>query len=153
MIINYFLKNPKTLNNHLTKEKHPRLHPYAIDSMRAGRTVGGKMNLKETLAELRKGKERKFEQSIDLIINLKNVDLKRDQINIIVNLPHRVKDKKVCGFLAEKSKLVKTITEPEFKKYGDIKELKHNIKQRGWNIFWLCLLCLGFLLQLIGSFN
>ena len=32
-------------------------------------------------------------------------------------------------------------------------ELKHNIKQRGWNIFWLCLLCLGFLLQLIGSFN
>ena len=30
-------------------------------------------------------------------------------------------------------------------------ELKYNRKQRGWNIFWLCLLSLGFLLQLISS--
>jgi len=80
--------------------------------------------LKEALTELKKGKERKFEQSVDLIINFKGVDLKRDQVNAVVNLPHKVKDKKVCGFLTEKSKLVRTITEPEFKKYSESKELR-----------------------------
>ena len=81
-------------------------------------------SLKEALAELKKGKKRKFEQSVDLIINLKGIDLKKDQLNIVISIPNKVKDKKVCGFLTEKSNLVKTITELEFKKYSDAKELR-----------------------------
>jgi|SRR3989338_4503633 len=85
-------------------------------------------SLKEALAELKKEKKRKFDQSVDLVINLKGIDLKRDQLNIVATMPHKVKEKKVCGFLTEKSKLVKTITEPEFKKYSDPKELRKLIK-------------------------
>lgn len=85
--------------------------------------------LKEALAELRKSPERKFDQSVELIINLKGVDMKRDQVNAVVKIPNKVKDKNVCGFLNEKSKFIKTITEPEFKKYSDKKELKKLVNE------------------------
>lgn len=87
------------------------------------------MNIKEALAELKKGKERKFDQSIDLIINLRNIDLKRDQVNIVISVPHKIKDKKVCAFLSEKSKLIDTITELQFKKYSEKTELKNLVKK------------------------
>ncbi len=86
------------------------------------------MNLQEALTELRKEKKRKFDQTLDLIINLKNIDLKREQISLIVNIPNKVKEKNVCGFLTSKSKLVGTITEPEFQKYKEKKDLKNLVK-------------------------
>ena len=86
------------------------------------------MKLKEALAELRKEKERKFDQTIDLIINLRGIDMKRDQMNIVVSVPNKVKDKKICAFLTEKSKTIDSITEAEFKKYGGKKELKNLVK-------------------------
>ncbi|MBS3099382.1 hypothetical protein J4462_04160 [Candidatus Pacearchaeota archaeon] len=85
------------------------------------------MKLNEALAELRKEKERKFNQTVDLIINLRGVDMKRDQLNVIVKIPHKVKNKRVCGFMTEKSKIVDSITEVEFKKYSEKKALKNLI--------------------------
>lgn len=82
------------------------------------------MNTKEALSELRKNEKRKFDQTVELIVNLRGIDLKKDQVNIVVNLPHKIKDKKVCGFLTEKSKVVDSITEVQFAKYSDKKELK-----------------------------
>jgi len=86
------------------------------------------MNLKKALEELRKNEKRKFVQTIDLIINLRAIDIKKDQINIIADIPNKIKDKKVCGFLTAKSPLVKTVTEPEFQKYKEKKEIKNLIK-------------------------
>ncbi|MBU0907259.1 MAG: hypothetical protein KKD18_03970 [Nanoarchaeota archaeon] len=86
------------------------------------------MKIQEALAELKKEKERKFDQSLELLINLRGIDLKRDQINLIINLPHKVKDKKVCGFLTEKSKVVDSITEGQFAKFTEKKELKKLVK-------------------------
>lgn len=86
------------------------------------------MKVQEALAEIRKGKERKFEQSIDLIINLKGIDVKREGINVVLNLPHKIRDKKVCGFLVGKSSLVNSIREPDFAKYKDKKLLKNLVK-------------------------
>ncbi len=86
------------------------------------------MKLKESLLELRKIEKRKFNQSIDLIINLKKIDLKRDQINIVINIPNKIKDKKVGAFLVSKSNSIDTITEPEFIKYKDKKPLKILVK-------------------------
>ena len=80
--------------------------------------------LKNALVELRKDKERKFEQSVDLIINLQKFDVKREQVNLFVSVPHKAKDKKVCGFLEIKNNNVDTITKSEFKNYSDKKELK-----------------------------
>ena len=82
------------------------------------------MELKAALQELRKEKKRNFKQSIDLIINLKGFDAKKENISSIIKLPHKFKDKKICAFLTKKSDVVYTITQPEFTKYRDKKELK-----------------------------
>lgn len=80
--------------------------------------------LKQALAELRKSKQRKFDQSVDLIINLQKFDIKKEQVNLFISVPYKIKDKKICGFLEIKSNVVDTITRSEFKKYSDKKEIK-----------------------------
>lgn len=86
------------------------------------------MELKEALAELRKDEKRKFEQSVDLIVNLKGIDLKRTSVSSVISVPHKLKEKKVCGFLSKKSPLINSITKPEFDKYKDKKALKNLVK-------------------------
>jgi len=82
-----------------------------------------KENVLKALKELRKDKKRKFVQTVDLIINLKNFDPKRQTINLIISLPYKVKEKKICAFLNKKSELVDTIVKKDFEKYKG-KELK-----------------------------
>jgi len=87
-----------------------------------------KEQIKKSLSELRKGKERKFDQTADLIINLQKFDLKKSKVNLFVSVPHKIKDKKICAFLETKNKDVETITPEQFKKYSDKKELKKLVK-------------------------
>ena len=69
------------------------------------------MNVREALTELRKEEnKRKFEQSVDLIVNLKGLDMRKDNVNAVITIPHKIKDKKVCGFFEARNKIVKTIT-------------------------------------------
>lgn len=86
------------------------------------------MNVQDAIKELRKNEKRKFEQSVDLIINLKGVDVKKDNISVIVSIPNIVKEKKVCAFLTNKNSLVTTVTQPEFARFKDKKELKNLVK-------------------------
>ena len=88
-----------------------------------------KTDLKKALEELRKGKERKFDQTVDLIVNLQKFNLKKDAINLVVSVPHKIKDKKVAAFLETKNASVDTITFPEFPKYNDKNKLKKLVKQ------------------------
>ena len=88
-----------------------------------------KEELKKSLNELRKEKKRNFNQTIDLIINLKKYDFKKNPLNLFVNLPHKIKDKKICAFLEAKNKNVETVTKEEFKRYSDKKELKELVKK------------------------
>ena len=62
-----------------------------------------KENILKALAELRKEKKRKFAQTVELIINLKNFDIKKQGVNIVVNVPHKVKERRICAFLNKKS--------------------------------------------------
>ena len=87
------------------------------------------MELKQALAELRKLEKKKFDQSIDLLVSLKGIDPKKDNITTIVNIPNKIKDKKVCGFLTKKSELIRTITNLDFPKYKDKKTLKNLVKE------------------------
>jgi large subunit ribosomal protein L1 len=80
--------------------------------------------LKSALSELRKGKERKFDQTVDLIVNLQKFDVKKSNVNIFVNVPHKIRDKKIAGFLEVKNPNVDTITPDEFKKYSDKSKMK-----------------------------
>ncbi len=86
------------------------------------------MELKEALVELRKEKERKFNQTVDLIVNLKGIDFRKSNISVIVNVPHKVKEKRICAFLNAKSDLVQTVTKLEFAKFSDKKLLKNLVK-------------------------
>ncbi len=82
------------------------------------------MEIEKALAELRKDEnKRKFVQSVDLIINLKDFDLRREAINTFIQIPNPT-EKKICGFLTRKSKFVDTITKEEFDKYKEPKEIK-----------------------------
>ena len=82
------------------------------------------IQLKKALEELRKSKERKFNQTVDLIVNLQKFDVRKSQINLFLRVPHKLKDKKVAGFLESKNDSIDTITPTEFNKYRDKKELK-----------------------------
>jgi len=86
------------------------------------------MELKQAIAEIRKAEKRKFDQSIDLAINLKGIDIKKDNIATVITIPHKVKDKTVCAFLTKKSSLVKSVVHEEFSKYKDKDELKKLVK-------------------------
>ncbi|MCK4553131.1 hypothetical protein KAT80_02920 [Candidatus Pacearchaeota archaeon] len=88
-----------------------------------------KEQLQKALSELRKDKERKFDQTVDLIVNLQKFDVKKNQVNIFVNVPHKIKDKKIAGFLEVKNSNVETITQAEFKSYKDKKKLKNLVKK------------------------
>jgi len=81
-------------------------------------------DLKNALEELRKQEQRKFNQTVDLIVNLQKFNVKKTPINLFINVPHKIKDKKIAGFLESKNPKIDTITGDEFKKYGDKKELK-----------------------------
>jgi large subunit ribosomal protein L1 len=83
-----------------------------------------KEQLETALSELRKEKERKFDQTLDLIINLQKFDVKKTPLNIFVSVPHKIKEKKICAFLEVRNKNVDTITKSEFKKYSNKKEIK-----------------------------
>ena len=73
---------------------------------------------------MRKQEKRKFNQTIDLIINLKAIDVKKDNIYAVIVLPHKIKDKKICAFLTNKSDLINTVTKDQFPLYKDKKALK-----------------------------
>lgn len=81
-------------------------------------------SINEALIELRKEEKRKFNQSVDLIVNLQDFDIKKNSVNLFVSLPNKVKQVRVGAFLEKKSNLVSTITKPEFDKYKDKKEIK-----------------------------
>ena len=84
---------------------------------------------KSALEELRKSKERKFDQTVELIVNLQKFDIKRNQINSVISVPHKVKDKKIAGFLETKNSKMDSITPDEFKKYSSKNELKKLVKK------------------------
>lgn len=91
-----------------------------------------KENFLKALQALRKQSEqdkRKFDQTVDLIINLREIDLKKTPINILANLPHKVKEKKIAAFLEKKSKTIDTITKAEFDTFKDKKKMKKLVKE------------------------
>ena len=86
-------------------------------------------DLKKALEELRKEKKRKFNQTVDLIINLQKYNIKKNPLNLFIQLPYKVKEKKICAFFEVKNENVETITKNDFKKYSNKSELKKLVKK------------------------
>ena len=88
----------------------------------------------EILSELRKiSKKRKFSQSIDLIINLKDIDLKKEKVESFATLPYAPKKSNIAILVtANNKKQAKeefdlVITKEEFSKYAQDKKLLKKI--------------------------
>jgi len=90
-----------------------------------------KEQVKKAITELKSQPERKFSQSYDLIINLKNLVVKSSPVDLFVTLHYpKGKEVKIAGFvgnqLSEQSNkhFDLTISEADFVKYADKKQLK-----------------------------
>lgn len=86
------------------------------------------MEIKAALAELRNEKKRKFVQTVDLVMNLKNFDVRKEALNTFVEVPHG-SEKKLAAFFQKRSKLIDTITEEDFVKYKEMKDIKKLAKK------------------------
>jgi large subunit ribosomal protein L1 len=86
------------------------------------------MDIKKALEEIRKEKKRKFVQTVDLVVNLKDFDVRKEALNTFVNLPHP-SEKKIGAFLTKKSSVVDTITEVDFVKYKELVDMKKLAKK------------------------
>ena len=75
----------------------------------------------------------KFKQTVDLIVNLKDFDLKKSSLNLVLPIPHKFEDKKIAGFLEKKSTLLDTITKAEFDDFKDKKKMKKLV--RSYDLF------------------
>ena len=52
-------------------------------------------NFEKAIKKLRTTEnKKKFDQTIDLIINLKEFDVRRESFNLFITLPNKIKDKK-----------------------------------------------------------
>jgi large subunit ribosomal protein L1 len=86
-------------------------------------------NFLKAIEKLRKtDKKIKFDQTVDLIVNLKNFNIKKDSFTAFVQVPNKIKDKKVAGFFEKKSDIVETITKEEFPRFKEKKDLKKLVK-------------------------
>ena len=88
-----------------------------------------KQDIVKALEELRKQDKRNFEQGVDLIVNMKKIDIKKTPINTFVHIPHKIRDRKVCAFLNKKNANVSTIIKDEFERYKDKKNVKKLARQ------------------------
>ena len=86
-------------------------------------------SIEKALVELRKDEnKRKFIQTFDLIVNLKDFDVRKESVNIFITLPNS-SEKKICAFLEKKVEGVEVITKEGFKKYDSPKEIKRLAKK------------------------
>ena len=94
--------------------------------------------LKSAVSELKKEKKRNFKQTVDLIINLKNLNLKKPehQVEFFLELPKaKGKKTKVCALvgaeLSDQAKKVMdaVVTQSEFEKYIKDKRLVKKLSE------------------------
>jgi large subunit ribosomal protein L1 len=83
--------------------------------------------IEKALEELRKEK-RKFNQSLDLIINLQKFDARKESINLFVPI-HHVSPRRICAILTRKVDYVDCITKDDFSKFKELKDIKKLAKR------------------------
>lgn len=74
-------------------------------------------------------KKRNFDQTLDLIINLKDFDIRKDSFSLFIELPFKVKDKKIAGFLENDTKLIEVIKKEDFPSFKEKKDIKKLVKK------------------------
>lgn len=90
-----------------------------------------KDNFLDAIKKLREDnkKERKFDQTIDIIVNLKDFDQRKQSFNVFVNLPNKIKEKKIAGFFEKENKIINVIKKDDFIRYKDKKDIRKLVKE------------------------
>lgn len=91
-----------------------------------------KKDFLKAIKKIREAKKRNFNQTFDLIVNLKNLDLKKpdDKVDLFVVLPHELgKKRKICAFVddalvSQAKKAFDKVIEKQTFKTLDKKEVK-----------------------------
>jgi len=84
----------------------------------------------KAVKELRKTEKKvNFDQTVDLIVNLKEFDVRKNAFNLFIQVPNKIKDKKIAGFFEKKSSLIDTIKKEDFPKFKEKKDIKKLIKK------------------------
>jgi len=84
----------------------------------------------KAIKEIRKtDKKINFDQTVDLIINLKDFDIRRQAFNVFIELPYKIKDKKIAGFLEKNSNIIDSIKKEEFPRYKEKKDIKKLVQK------------------------
>lgn len=78
--------------------------------------------------EQQRKEQRKFDQTLDLIINLKEFDVRRQAFTVFVSLPKQFKEKKIAAFFEKDSNVVTVIKKDNFGAYKDKKDIKKLLK-------------------------
>jgi len=106
-----------------------------LSFMCIGRSLNNKQMVKEenfikAIESLKSdiAKKVNFDQTVDLIINLKEFDVRRQAFSLFIPVPNKIKDKKIAGFFEKDSKIVDTIKKEAFVKYKEKKETRKLIK-------------------------
>lgn len=82
-------------------------------------------NFREAIEEVKKQRKRNFDQSVDLIINLRDFDVRKDSVSIFVQLPFPASEKKICAFLDKPSNIFDfCISKAEIDRWQDKKQIK-----------------------------
>lgn len=90
------------------------------------------------LESLKKAKasKRNFNQTIDMVINLKDIDLKKTPVELFATVKHPVKEMKTCALVGQESveeakKACETvIVQDEFQKYAGDKKLAKGLAKK-----------------------
>lgn len=90
-----------------------------------------KDNFLDAVKKLREDnkKERKFDQTVDIIVNLKDFDPRKQSFNVFVNLPNKIKEKKIAGFFEKENKIINVIKKENFIGYKDKKDIRKLVKE------------------------
>ena len=92
-----------------------------------------KEEILKALQEIRKSseeKKRNFDQSVDLIVNLKEFDARKQSLSVFVPLPYKIKDVKICAFLEKQSENFDfCITKADIDAWQDKKTIKNLVKK------------------------
>lgn len=86
------------------------------------------LDVVKKLREIGEEKKRNFEQTVDLIINLKEFDIKKSAFNLFIHLPNKITDRKIAGFFERDSEIIKVIKKSDFPKFKEKKDIKRLIK-------------------------
>lgn len=85
-------------------------------------------SIEEAIKQLRNEEKRNFVQTVDLIINLQKIDVRKQSINTFITLPNGT-EKRIAAFLTKKISGMDCILKEQFDSYKTNRELKKLAKK------------------------